>query len=183
MNILNLPPEIRNKIYTLVVHDIDEETLCPFIWQCSPGKRRYGYSLTQVCHQIRQETLQMFHAGKKFLFAMRSENMAYYKNWLQRRPEGIFRSIRRIQLDDYQHCRTRCPEQHPFFCGGAILVNLTKDAPVSWRRDRSCLYCPTKDTAADRVNAVVRTLKRERGCLVLTREKMEEIFEAASWEV
>ena len=183
LRLLDLPPEIRNKIYSLVLHDANEETLCPFVWQCSPGKRRYGYSLTQTCHQIRQETLLMWHAGKKVLFAMRPDNMIYYNNWLQRRPDAVFPSIRRIQLEDYQHCKSKSPEQHPSSCRSAIIINLTKMSPVSWKRDRRCFDCPAYDPAANRVNAVVHTLKRDRSVWVLTREKLEEVFEAAAWQI
>lgn len=180
--LLDLPPEIRNKIYSLVLHDVEEETLCPFVWQLSSGKRKYGYSLTQTCHQIRQETLLMWHAGKKLLFAMRPENMSYYKTWLERRPDSVLPSIRRIQLEDYQHCKARCPDEHSSFCRSAVIINLNKASPVSWKRDRRCYDCPARDSAADRVNAVVRTLKQDRGGWVLTREKVEAIFEAAAWE-
>lgn len=183
LKLLDLPPEIRNKIYSLVLHDAEEETLCPFVWQLSPGKRKYGYSLTQTCHQIRQETLLMWHAGKKLLFAMRPENMTYYKTWLERRPDAVFPSIRRIQLEDYQHSRAKSSEHHPSSCRSAILINVNKPAPVSWKRDRRCFDCPARDRAADRVNAVVRTLKQDRGGWVLTREIVEEIFAAAAWEV
>lgn len=181
--LLDLPPEIRNKIYSLVLHDAEEETLCPFVWQLSPGKRKYGYSLTQTCGQIRKETLLMWHAGKKYLFAMRPENMTYYKNWLQRRPDDVFSSIRRIQLEDYQHSKQRCPDDHPSFCRSAIIINFHKDSPVSWKRDRRCFDCPARDPAADRVNAVAHTLKRDRAGWILTREKLEAIFEAAAWEI
>jgi hypothetical protein len=181
--LLDLPPEIRNTIYSLVLHDAEEETLCPFVWQLSPGKRKYGYSLTQTCRQIRHETLLMWHAGKKYLFAMRPENMAYYKNWLQRRPDDVFSSIRRIQLEDYQHCKQRCSDDHPSFCRSAIIINLHKDSPVSWKRDRRCFDCPARDPAADRVNAVARTLKRDRAGWILTREKLEAFFEAVAWEI
>ena len=140
--LLKLPAELRNKIYDLVLNGADEETLCPFILQCSPGKRRYGYSLTQVCHQVRHETLTMWHAGKKLLLAMRADNMKHYITWLQRRPKAVFDSLRRIELEDYQHSTRSSPAHHPYFCKSAIIVNLTKISPVSWRRDRRCLCCP-----------------------------------------
>ena len=183
IQLLNLPPEIRNKIYSLVLHDADEETLCPFVWQLSPDKRKYGYSLTQICHQIRQETLLMWHAGQKLLFAMRPENMSYYQAWLKRRPDKVLPSIRRIQLEDYQHCIARSSHLHSSSCRSAITINLNKSSPVSWKRDRRCYDCPARDPAADRVNAVTRTLKQDHGVWVLTREKMEEIFAAAAWEL
>lgn len=182
IKLLDLPAELRNKIYDLVLNDAEEDILCPFVWQCSPGKRRYGYSLTQTCHQIRQETLLMWHAGKKLLFDMRPENMRYYRVWLRRRAARVFLSIRRIQLEDYQHCKERSPPEHPHSCRSAIVINLAKTSPVSWRRDRRCLDCPAHDTAVDRVNAVARTLKKVDGRWQLTREKLEQIFEAAAWE-
>ncbi len=43
------------------------------------------------------------------------------------------------------------------------------------------MHCLLHDSAVDRVNAVVRARKGERGT-VMTREKLEEIFEAAAWE-
>lgn len=183
VGLLDLPAEIRNKVYELVLNDSEGAIVCPFVWQCSPGKRKYGYSLTQACHQIRNETLHMWHASSKLLFAMRTENMKYYISWLQRRPEKVFPFIRRIELEDYQHCKARSAIQHPAFCKTAIIINLTKRKPVSWRRDRKCLYCPTHDTAVDRVHAVVRTLKWQNGRWLLMREKLEQIFEAAAWEV
>ena len=181
--LLDLPGELRNKIYDLVLNGADEDIMCPFVWQISPGKRKYGYSLTQTSHQIRQETLFMWHAGKKLLFAMRADNMKYYKNWLKRRADAAFQSIRQIYLEDYQHCKQRSPPQHPHSCRSAIIVNLAKGSPVSWRRDRRCYHCPRHDAAVDRVNAVARTLKKVDGRRVLTREKLEEIFEAAAWEI
>ena len=184
LGILDFPPEIRNKIYSLVLHDDEEDTLCPFVWQLSPGKRKYGYSLTQTCHQIRQETLTMWHAGKKILFAMRPDNMAGYKNWLARRPDAAFSSIRRIQLEDYQQTGSRNGlMMHSSSCRSVVNINLSKSSPVSWNRDRRCFDCPLHDTASDRVKAVVRTLKKDRGVAVLTREKLEDIFEAAAWNL
>ena len=183
MSLLNLPAEIRNKVYELVLNDSEEAIVCPFVWQCSPGKRKYGYSLTQTCHQIRDETLHMWHASSRLLFAMRSDNMKYYLSWLQRRPEKVFAFIRRIELEDYQHRKARSPAQHPCFCKNAIIVNLTKKIPVSFRRDRKCLHCPTYDMAVNRVNTVVRTLRWQNGRWLLTREKLEQIFEAAAWEL
>lgn len=183
LGLLDLPGELRNKIYDLVLNGADEDILCPFIWQCSPDKRKYGYSLTQTCHQIRQETLRMWHAGKKLLFAMRADNMKYYRTWLKRRPEAGFQSIRQIQLEDFQHCKQRSPPQHPSSCQSAVYINLAKTKPVSWRRDRRCFDCPQRDTVVDRVNVVARTLKKVDGRWILTREKLEEIFEAAAWEV
>lgn len=183
LGLLNLPAELRNKIFDLVLNGADEETLCPFILQCSPGKRKYGYSLIQVCQQVRKETLPMWHAGKKLLFAMRSENMKHYRTWLGRRPDAAFDSIRRIELEDYQHSRSSSPPQHPYFCKSAIIINLTKTSPVSWRRDKRCFCCPLHGSAVDRVNAVAHTLKKIDGSCILTREKLEEIFEAAAWEL
>lgn len=183
LGLLNLPAEIRNKIYELVLSDNAGTLVCPFVWQCSPGKRKYGYSLTQTCHQIRQETLHMWHAANKILFAMRADNMAYYKAWLLRRPDSIFESIRQVQLEDYQHCKRRSTRKHPNFCRNAIIINLAKATPVSRRRDRKCTYCPVYDPAVRRVNAVVRTLKGADGKLILTRDKLEEIFEAAAWDI
>jgi hypothetical protein len=180
-SLLRLPAELRNKIYDLVLNDTDNELLCPFIWQCSPSRRKYSYSLTQTCRQLRQETLQMWHAGKVLLFAMRADNMEYYRGWLHRRPEAAFASIRRMRLEDYQHCKVRCPQEHPFYCRSAIVINLAKSRPVSWTRDPRCLYCPAHDNAVDRVNAVVRS-KSSNGRWVLTKEKLEEIFEAAAWD-
>ena len=182
LGLLDLPAELRDKIYDLVLNGAEEDVLCPFVWQCSPGKRKYGYSLTQTCHQIRQETLRMWHAGKKLLFAMRADNMKYYRTWLKRRPDAAFSSIRQIHLEDYQHCRQTAAPHHPFFCRSAIVINLTKPTPVSWRRDRRCFYCPMRDSAVDRVNAVSRTHKKVDGRRLLTREKLQQIFEAAAWE-
>ncbi|KAF2484917.1 hypothetical protein BDY17DRAFT_93726 [Neohortaea acidophila] len=184
LNLLHLPPELRNKIYELVLNDTTDTTdaiVCPFILQCSPGKRKYGYSLTQTCHLLRDETLHMWHASSKLLFAMRADNMKYYVNWLRRRPAEVFASIRRIQLEDYQHCRIRSPERHPSFCRNAIVINLTKRMPVSVRKDRKCRDCPRHDSAADWVHAVVRSLEWKNGRWALTREKLEQIFEAAAW--
>lgn len=175
--LLDLPAELRNKIYELV---LDDSTVCPFVWQCSPGKRKYGYSLTQTCRQIRQETLHMWHASSKLLFAMRTDNMKHYKNWLRRRPDSIFQSIRRIQLEDYQHGNETSHALHPSYCRSAIVINLAKAAPVTWKRDLKCLYCPQYDRAVDRVKAVVQNLDRTDGYWVLTREKLDEIFEAAA---
>jgi hypothetical protein len=115
------------------------------------------------------------------LFAMREQNISYYETWLRRRPDAAMSSIRRIRLEDFQHSKAQRSERHPYFCRSAIVINLTKPSPVSWRRDRRCMYCPAHDLAVDRVNAVVRARKgRER--LVMTREKLEEIFEAAAWD-
>ena len=183
ISLLDLPAELRNKIYGLVLNDADEDVLCPFVWQCSPGKRKYGYSLTQTCRQIRQETLLMWHAGKKLVFAVNALNVAYYKMWLRRRPRSVFPSIRRIQLEDYQHRKQRSPPQHPSSCKSVIMINLNKPMPVSWVRDRKCFDCPAHDSAVDRVNAVARTLKQVDGLLVITREKLEEMFEAAAWDL
>lgn len=183
MSLLSLPPEIRNRVYELVINNSEEGLVCPFVWQCSPGKQKYGYSLTQTCHQIRHETLHMWHASSRLLFAMRSDNMKYYLSWLQRRPEKVFSFIRRIELEDYQHCKVRSPAQHPSFCKNAIIINLTKKTPVSFRKDRKCLRCPTLDMAIARVNAVVRTLRWQNGRWQLTREKLEQIFEAAAWDI
>ena len=69
------------------------------------------------------------------------------------------------------------------FCRNAIVVNLAKEAPVRRRVDLRCWYCPVRDPAVDRVNAAVGTLKDGSGRLVLTRDKLEEIFEAAAWNV
>ncbi|KAK3051133.1 hypothetical protein LTR09_007528 [Extremus antarcticus] len=179
LGLLDLPAELRNKIYELVFNDIDEEVLCPFVWQLDQCKNTY--SLTQTCDQIRRETLSMYYAGKKLLFAMRQGNVRHYERWLQRRPDAAITSIRRIQLEDYQHSKNRCPAQHPYFCRSAIIINLVKPSPVSWRRDSQCMHCLLHDSAVDRVNAVVRARKGERGT-VMTREKLEEIFEAAAWE-
>ena len=183
LNLLDLPAEVRNQIYEAVLDCSDNAGMCPFVWQCSPGKRKYGYSLTQTCHQIRNETLHMWHASQRLLFAMREDNMAYYQSWLSRRPAEIFPFIRRIELEDYQHCNLKSPGLHPTFCRNAIIINLNKPEPVSWRKDRACLRCPVYDTAIDRVHAVVRTLKWENGRWQLTREKLGEIFEAAAWVV
>ena len=179
----DLPAEIKNKIYELVLNDPEEATVCPFVWQLSPGKRKYGYSLTQTCRQIRQETLHMWHATNKLLFAMRSDNMKYYTSWLERRPNEIFPSIRRIHLEDYQHSKIKAPVEHSSFCKSSIMINLAKLIPVAWKRDRGCYYCPQHDSAVDRVNAVVRTMKWDGDKWVLTKEKLDEIFEAAAWDV
>ncbi len=131
LNLLNLPGEIRNNIYEMVLSDRDGKECCPFVLESTPGKRKYGYSLTQTCHQIRDETLHMWHATNKLLFAMRSDNMKHYLNWLYRRPEGSFSSVRRIRLEDYQHCHVTSPHHHPNFCKNGIIVNLNKKMPVS----------------------------------------------------
>ncbi|KAK5167220.1 uncharacterized protein LTR77_007952 [Saxophila tyrrhenica] len=178
--LLDLPAEIRNSIYDLVLNDSTEEVLCPFIYQCSPGKRRYTYSLTQTCCQIRRETMAMWHAGKKLVFAMRQQNMSYYHHWLQRRPDAAFQSIRRVQLEDYQHSKNQCSPEHTYFCRSAIVINLAKPSPVSWRRDPRCTSCPSHDLAVDRVKAVVRT-RRGQGGFAMTRERLERVFEAAAW--
>lgn len=179
LGLLDLPAELRNKIYESVLNDIDEEVLCPFVWQLD--QRKHAYSLTQTCDQIRRETLSMYHAGKRLLFAMRQDNIRYYERWLQRRPDAAISSIRRLQLEDYQHSKSQSPAQHPYFCRSAIIINLAKPSPVSWRRDSQCMYCPPHDNAVDRVNAVVKARKGEAS-LAMTREKLEQIFEAGAWD-
>ena len=183
LNLVDLPGEVRNRIYELVLNHSEEPVVCPFILESTPGKRKYGYSLTQTCRQIRIETIHMWHASSKLLFAMRAENMKHYLNWLHRRPKEVFASIRRIQLDDYQHCRVTASEHHSTFCKNAIIINLNKRMPVTCKKERTCFYCPSHDPAVDRVHAVVRTLEWQNGRWALTREKLEEMFEAAAWRL
>ncbi|KAK3651626.1 hypothetical protein LTR56_004355 [Elasticomyces elasticus] len=73
--LLTLPPELRNTIYELVLPQRED---IPIIWFLRVP------ALLQVCRQIRNETLEMWHCGNTFTFVVQHCDadllMRFYKH-------------------------------------------------------------------------------------------------------
>lgn len=190
--LLTLPPEIRNQIYNLVLSSSSTPSyLCPFA--LSVQAKKYSYSLTQTCRQLRLETLPHFYATKTLLLNLRAANLPHYIAWLKHLPQEAFPAIRQVLLEDYQHVHDnddaehasmRGNNRHPGYCSSAIVVNLGKGfgrGRVRWRRDKGCFWCgdKTRDATVERVRAVVGGWASE---VSLRRERLEGVLRAVGWD-
>jgi hypothetical protein len=90
-HLLKLPPELRNRIYELVLAPAMPFTLTTYGTQCRPG-------LLRVCRQIRAETRLVYYHLRKFYIIVTAENMDNIRRWAATITDDGLRSIQSLTL-------------------------------------------------------------------------------------
>lgn len=109
--ILDLPPELRERIYICYIEAYNEQRLTPFRLPSPDGKplpEQFYYKpippheppLTQVCRLLRKESLPLFYSTFRFpLIAHQDNNLCYtIVKWYRRLDREKLRAIRKLEV-------------------------------------------------------------------------------------
>ena len=173
--LLDLPPELRNWIYELLIGNRATIVI---------GASRSGFppmcKIALVSRQARAEVLPvLFNRRTICIYAHRGFVL---DKWVSSWYDAISAYFRYIRLEDYQHFHRECPARHNRRCFSAISIDVMHATkPAVHEKDPSCRCCPEIEKGVDRVNAVILGLQRVQGSWLLTKEGMWRILEAAAW--
>lgn len=110
--LLNLPAEIRNLVFGLALPSNEVFTTDPYVhsvyddgriqdWAFARQSFRYRrlFCLTQVCRQIRDETIKLAYATNAFSLQLRSSDSdSEARKWIESRPADVLPTMHKIAL-------------------------------------------------------------------------------------
>lgn len=179
---LDLPPELRNEIYEMALHDTRARRPQPYEPRSRRGIELCADSITRTCRQLRIESLPYALEGLELCFDICGSTITDYVAWSACADPQLFHHVRKLMLRDYQHYHMTYNSKHPVKCACTLSIDLKHEQVlVAYDRDEGCKFCPLDDEAAKRIRAVVQTLQVVDGRRRLTKAKLWEVFEAAAW--
>ena len=194
---LGLPSELRNAIYafafarTATALRWYRHTYTPFQRGSNGVAPHHQPSviwadvlpLTQVCRQLREETLSYVFAETRVVLFTGEQEASSLDTWLEPGAVEMLGHAKEVVLKDFQHYHSYMPPNHVARCESSLAIRLRGEetATVVWMRDRQCAWCPRSDKAVKRVQEVLDQRRLSGGQLIGGLVAFEEILEAAAW--
>lgn len=101
--LLDLPPELRNRIWEALFSEVSERTIDEYVHHRTAPRGPEILSLTRVNHQLRRESLPFYGSCTIFRILHRGHRDEsgfdeYFYRWLQRIAKVEVKYIRRLEL-------------------------------------------------------------------------------------